>query len=268
LGVHLFFRIFLMKASTEEFLLTLLWTADWISRPTWRNLNETFESWAYRNALGRRLANLEHRKFLERQPTSDMSRVYRLTSEGRRMAPGGGDPQERWERSWDGHWRIMMFDLPMRASALRARLRRFLLQHGFGYLQQSVWITPDGLEEVQQKLQDLPAEVESLTLFNGRPCGGEPDAALVRGTWEFPAINALDERHRTIVGECPELPSRRGHPGLRFRAWARREREAWKVAVHKDPLLPRVLLPADYLGRRSWETRKQLFHRLAAGFRR
>ena len=51
------------------------------------------------------------------------------------------------------------------------------------------------------------------------------------------------------------------------RADARREREAWKAAVHKDPLLPRVLLPAEYLGRRSWEARKQLFSRLALDFR-
>lgn len=256
-----------MKASTEEFLFTLLWTADSISRPTWRNLNETFESWAYRNGLGRRLANLEQKRFLERRPASDTSRVYRLTTEGRRMALGGGDPPDRWDRAWDGHWRIMVFDLPERASALRAKLRRFLLQHRFGYLQQSVWITPDGLGEVQLKLRDVPADVESLTLFDGRPCGGEPDAALVGGAWDFPAINTLYQRHRTIVGECPDLPSRRRHPGPRFRAWAEREREAWKVAVNKDPLLPRVLLPADYLGCRSWEARKQLLNRLAEGFK-
>ena len=170
-----------MRASTEEFLYTLVWTADSILQPTWRNLNETFESWAYRNALGRRLEILERSKLLERKSPSDTCRVYRLTAEGRRMALGGGDPQERWERHWDGHWRIVMFDLPIWASALRTQLRRFLLQHRFGYLQQSVWITPDGLEEVQQKLEGLPADVESLTLFDGRPCGGESDAALVRG---------------------------------------------------------------------------------------
>ena len=263
----LFFGTFHLKASTEEFLFTLLWTAESIARPTWRNLNGTFESWAYRNALGRRLANLEHKRFLEQRPTSDTSRVYRLTSEGRRIALGGGDPPERWERLWDGHWRVLMFDLPVKASALRAQLRRFLLQHRFGYLQQSVWITPDGLAEVQAKLQDLPADVESLTLFDGRPCGGESDAALVRGAWDFPAINALYERHRTIVGECPDLPSRHRGPGPRFWAWAQRERDAWKAAVRKDPLLPRGLLPADYLGGRSWEVRKQLLYRLAEGFR-
>jgi DNA-binding transcriptional regulator PaaX len=255
-----------MKASTEEFLFTLLWTADSISRPTWRNLNETFESWAYRNGLGQRLANLEHKKFLERRPASATSRVYRLTTEGRRMALGGDDPPEWWDRSWDGHWRIMMFDLPVRASALRAKLRRFLLQHRFGYLQQSVWITPDGLDEVQQKLKEIPANVESLTLFDGRPCGGESDAAIVCGAWDFPAINAHYERHQTIVGKCPDPPSHRSPPGPRFLAWARREREAWNAAIRKDPLLPRVLLPAEYLGRRSWEARKGLFKRLALGF--
>ena len=207
-----------MRASTEGFLYTLLWTADSALRPTWRNPNETFESWAYRNALGRRLEILKRRKFLERRAASDTGRMYRLTAAGRRMGLGGSDPQERWERNWDGHWRMALFDLPVRASALRTKLRRVLLQHRFGHLQQSVWITPDGLEEVQRKLKVIPAEVESLTLFDGRPCGGESGAAIVRGAWDFPAINALHERHRTIVSECPDPPSRRSPPGPRFLA--------------------------------------------------
>jgi phenylacetic acid degradation operon negative regulatory protein len=256
-----------MKASTEEFLYVLLWAADSTLRPTWRNLDDTFESWAYRNGLGRRLEILERQKFLERQPTSDMSRVYRLTAEGRRTALGGCDPSDRWERKWDGYWRMVLFDLPVKASALRVSMRRFLLRHGFGYLQQSVWITPDSLKEIHRQLRKMPTNVESLTLFEGQPCGGESDAAIVRGAWDFPAINALYARHQAIVNECPEAPSPRMPPGPKFWAWARREREAWKAALSKDPLLPRVLLPAEYLGRRSWEARKDLFNRFQREFR-
>lgn len=256
-----------MKASTEEFLYVLLWAADSFLRPTWRNLDDTFESWAYRNGLARRLAILERQKFLERRPSSDLSRVYRLTAEGRRAALGGCDPLERWERKWDGRWRMVLFDLPVNASALRVSMRRFLLQHGFGYLQQSVWVTPDSLEETRRWLRKLPANVESLTLFEGQPCGGESDAAIVRGAWDFSVINDRYKQHQAILGDCDELPSGRMPPGPRFWAWARREREAWKAALRSDPLLPRVLLPAEYLGRRSWEARKELFHRFCREFR-
>jgi DNA-binding transcriptional regulator PaaX len=162
---------------------------------------------------------------------------------------------------------MVLFDLPVRASALRAKMRRHLLRHRFGYLQQSVWVTPDSLEEVHQRLRSMPTDVESLILFQGEPCGGESDAAIVSGAWDFAAINALYERHEAILRECPEAPSPSAPPGPRFWTWARGEREAWKAALRKDPLLPRVLLPVEYLGRHSWKARKELFCRFHREFR-
>ena len=256
-----------MKASTEEFLYILLWTADSVLRPTWRNLDESFESWAYRNGLGRRLEALERQKLVERQQVPDMSRVYRLTAEGRRAALGGCDPTERWARPWDGRWRLVLFDLPFNASRLRAKMRRHLLRHRFGYLQQSVWVTPDSLQEVHRQLRGKSVDVESLILFEGEPCGGESDGAIVRGAWNFAAINALYAGHEAILSECPEAPSSHVPPSSRFWIWARREREAWKAALCRDPLLPQVLLPAEYRGRRSWEARKELLGWLHRGFR-
>ena len=256
-----------MHASTEELLYVLLWTAESVLRPSWRNLDDTFESWALRNRLNRRLAALEQQKLLERNPDADTRRVYRLTIEGRRLALGGRDPEQRWNRAWDGRWRMVLFDLPVKATALRASMRRFLLEHGFGYLQQSVWITPDSLEEIREWLGRLPATAESLILFEGRPCGGETDAAMVRGAWDFSAINARYERHHAIAGECPLLPGARADPGPGFWSWAHREREAWRAALRLDPLLPRELQPPGYLARRSWDQRQELFRRFGRGLR-
>ena len=249
----------LVKSTTEEFLYFLLWTAESFLRPTWCNLDETFESWAYRNRLGRRLAVLERDKLIERTPAG---RVCRLTAEGRRLALGGRDPLRRWERPWDGRWRLVLFDLPVNATATRSALRRFLLRHSFGYLQQSVWITPDGLAEVRRLLRKLPADVESLMLMEGRPCGGESDAAIVRGAWDFPRINGLYEQHQAVLRDRPEIPTRHTPPTPEFRAWARCEREVWKAAVRRDPLLPRALLPPAYRGREAWAARRRLFRQL------
>ena len=41
---------------------------------------------------------------------------------------------------------MVVFDLPEAKNKLRVRLRRFLQEQHFGYLQNSVWITPDPLE--------------------------------------------------------------------------------------------------------------------------
>jgi hypothetical protein len=48
-----------MQPKTEEFLNLLLWSADTLARPTFRNLTDSHESWTYRNGLMRQVATLE-----------------------------------------------------------------------------------------------------------------------------------------------------------------------------------------------------------------
>src|SRR5690348_16092378 len=55
-----------MRAKTEEFLNLLLWSADLLARPTFRNLTDSYEGWAYRNGLLRQAAKLERQHLLER----------------------------------------------------------------------------------------------------------------------------------------------------------------------------------------------------------
>src|SRR5213595_143520 len=132
-----------MQPKTEEFLNLLLWSADMLARPTFRNLTDSYEAWAYRNGLLKQIRRLERQQFLERDLTAPDDRVYRLTGKGRLHAIGGRDPQTRWSRKWDGRWRLVIFDVPTARNSHRARLRRYLREKGFGCLQNSLWITPD-----------------------------------------------------------------------------------------------------------------------------
>src|SRR5208283_4336954 len=91
-----------MKPQTEEFLNFLLWSADKLARPTFRNLTDSYEGWAYRNGLLRQVAALEEQQLVERDRTVLNDRVYRLTQQGRLHVLGGRDPQVRWSRKWDG----------------------------------------------------------------------------------------------------------------------------------------------------------------------
>ena len=50
--------------------------------------------------------------------------------------------------SWDGQWRLIIFDVPERARYLRNLLRRKLTGLGFTYLQRSVWIYPYPCQKV------------------------------------------------------------------------------------------------------------------------
>ena len=60
-----------------------MWSTDKLMWPTFRNLTDSYESWAYRNGLMRRMASLERQQLLERNLASPDDRVYRLTWQGR-----------------------------------------------------------------------------------------------------------------------------------------------------------------------------------------
>jgi phenylacetic acid degradation operon negative regulatory protein len=244
-----------MKPQTEEFLNFLLWSAEMLARPTFRNLTDSYENWAYRNGLLRQVATLEEQQLIERDPATPNDRMYRLTWQGRLHAMGGRDPQARWAREWDGRWRLVLFDIPTAQNSQRARLRRYLCGKGFGYLQNSVWITPDSLEEEKRVLAGGKINVESLILLEARPCAGESDAEIVAGAWDFEHINHRYARHLKILGERPGGALGNEAAAKALRSWATAEREAWLDAVTHDPLLPEKILPPGYQGQRSWRQR-------------
>jgi len=244
-----------MKSKTEELLNFLLWSADKLMRPTFRNLTDSYESWAYRNGLQQQLSVLKKGELIEARPGGLEERVYRLTAQGRLHALGGRDPQVRWSREWDGQWRLVLFDVPVVRDSHRRRLRRYLHDRGFGCLQGSVWVTPDPLEEERQILVGAKIDVESLLLLDARPCAGESDAEIVAGGWDFERINRRYLRLMKILDELPGGALKSETSAKTLLRWATAEREAWLDAVTNDPLLPERLLPPGYLGQTAWQRR-------------
>ncbi len=224
-------------------------------RPTWRNLDDSFEAWAWRNGLGRRLAQLEQQQLLERHPNPDMGRVVRLTELGRRLALGGRDPAASWGREWDGKWRMVLFDLPTKRRDLRMRLWRLLRKHHFGYLQDSVWISPDPADLVRRRLGDANVRADVFLVMEGRPASGESDADVVKGAWNFRQINERYEALARLLDRPPQSAER-------LVSWVRQENSAWRDALKGDPLLPQALCPKDYLGSQVLRKRSQVLGRL------
>lgn len=242
-------------------------------RPSWSNLNSSFEQWAFRNGLGRRLQRLEHAKLLERHPASRESgrtdkRLIRLTESGRLAALGGIDPPAAWQRPWDGRWRLAIFDLPEVQNKQRVKFRRALKQLKFGYLQNSVWLSPHPFGPLAGRAGETGVNVESLTLFEGRPAGGESDQDLVHGAWNFGLIQHRYDLWAKVAAQAPRPRLGNEAEWRAVRHWARREREAWAAVTTCDPFLPSVLLPAGYPGRKCWEQRLDVLGNLARALRK
>jgi phenylacetic acid degradation operon negative regulatory protein len=242
----------------HEVLNLLLWTAEVMTRPTLRNLSESYESWAHRHGLRRRMARLEERRLVERDLGVGGDRLFRLTAEGRVCALGGRDPEERWARPWDGRWRLAVFDVATRHASRRARLRRHLRSRGFGCLQGSVWVTPDASEVERLISEGGTVDVKSLIFLDARPCAGETDGEMVAGAWDFDRINRRYRLHLEVLGRRPASRARSRAGAKAMLDWMAREAAAWLEAVRRDPLLPEKLLPPGYLGKQAWRRRSDL----------
>ncbi len=80
-----------MNRKTEEWLYQLLWLADCMSRPTFRNLTDTFEGWASRQGLLRQIQRLEGKELIESRGDTLEQKIYKLTD----TAPDPLEPMAR-----------------------------------------------------------------------------------------------------------------------------------------------------------------------------
>lgn len=242
-----------MKAKTELILYHMFWVADIAMRPSVRRIGESFEQWAYHGGFLRQIKQLERQGLLEAEEVEKgTKRVMRLTEKGVLCAIGGCDPMERWNRSWDGLWRMVIFDLPETQRQLRAKLRRELMAANFGCLQGSVWITPDALEPVLPLLGKHDIKGGTMVFFAGNPCGGESAADLVKSAWPIEAIHAAYQEHGKHL---ESLPRKGSELRERLMVWGTLERRLWEKCLKIDPLLPRSLWPKKYLGEYAWQQR-------------
>jgi len=243
-----------MKARTELILYQCLWMADLLMRPTWRNMTGSFEEWSYRNGFLRQIQTLEEQGCIESMEGHDrMKRVHRLTSKGLLLALGGSLPPERWDRGWDGKWRMAVFDLPEDRRALRNELRRQLRKARFGGLQGSVWVSPDPLGAIRDQLKKTAAECGVLTFFEGATCGGESAEEVVESAWDFAAIKNIYSKYLAHLEALPISGTRAIRENLL--AWGQTEKALWAACLASDPLLPRELWPKAYSGARAWQRR-------------
>lgn len=180
------------------------------------------------------------------------TRVLRLTDDTRREVLGGVDPPTAWARPWDGVWRVVAFDIPETEVARRTRLRRRLHHCRFGWLQNSVWISPDPIEDFRAGLDGSGITPESLTYFEARCAGGESPDALVPAAWDFARLARDYEHYEQLLQARPSPTAGTAAAWLR---WLQAENRAWRLVARRDPFLPAVLLPTDYRGRSAWSAR-------------
>lgn len=245
-----------MKPQTELLLYQLLWTSDQLTRPTFRNLSSSFESWAYSSRLLRTIHRLEDEQMLQTQGNS-LDQVVRLTKKGHELISGTRDPEKEWAKKWDGVWRMVLFDIPETKRALRKELRKLLRANHFGCFQQSVWISPHAMNTISKIVRKTNAGLSNFTLMESRLVAGEKNSALVEVTWDFTKINQHYDTYIQHIKNC-----QKGDLCPSTDRMIATEKKLWEKALKQDPLLPKKLNPQGYLGKKAYQLRKQILPKL------
>ena len=139
--------------------------------------------------------------------------------------------------SWDGKWRVVMFDIPERYRGLRAILRRFLTNLGFAGMQRSLWITPFSVTpEVvafleASRLNEMVLVMEVDKLANVKP------QQLAAATWK---LHQLTQKYQDLSEDCAASDT-----------LTKSLQQALVKAVFTDPFLPQALEPESLTQARS-----------------
>ncbi len=189
---------------------------------------------------------------------------YRLTEHGRaRFAEATVRIYGQSPDTWDGRWALVI--LPHGSSNLRAQAREELKWLGFGQLAPGVLAHPArGLEQVRAQLAELKL-LEEVVLMEGTVDGGADNRRLALAAWDLAELARGYKRFMAMFEPLLSSMSSVGElqPQTAFVIRTLLIHEYRKIHL-RDPLLPRTLLPADWIGGQAYELCSALYARVFA----
>jgi len=188
--------------------------------------------------------------------------VAKLTNLGTSSLGDEIDPQVEWGTPWDGHWRLLAFDLPKESGTERQALRKWLRSKRLGKLQGSLWITPKDLSNWAEDLVKSKVDPSSVLVIKGDFEGNADPLKYVKSAWNFERIN------QSYLEYIRFLENRRIDT-IRYDQsshWFRKEISLWRKAYDQDPFLPKELCPREktggYLGPKALKLRRRAYKKL------
>ena len=105
--------------------------------------------------------------------------LIRITAEGaQRAAWYSLRALSPTHQTWDGIWRIVLFDVPNEAQLRRHFLRRELQHYGFLALQKSVYVHPHPCEEFVDLVAEACALKKCMLLIEAKSLGDKTQAMM------------------------------------------------------------------------------------------
>ncbi|MFM1654521.1 phenylacetic acid degradation operon negative regulatory protein PaaX [Brevibacillus sp. B_LB10_24] len=179
---------------------------------------------------------------------------YSLTEKGkRRIEDGVKRVYSIRDHKWDGLWRILTYSVPEEKRELRNQIRKELNWTGFGLVSNSVWVSPNPLEEqIMEMIRTYNLENYTM-LFGSSSVVSHDNQYIIDKGWNLQEIEAEYNGFIESYQAKYEL--------LKERVWNNTltDVESFLERTHlvhefrkflfKDPGFPKDLLPEHWSGR-------------------
>jgi phenylacetic acid degradation operon negative regulatory protein len=186
---------------------------------------------------------------------------YALTASGRALLEQG--KKRIFElpfADWDEMWYLVIYSLPEDKRTQRHALRQHLIWQGFGRLAPGTWISAHNRQAELEAIFDELKVQAYVELFASAHLGPSSAQTLIQRCWDLPALEA--EYKEFVARYQPEFAACQAQSDDELRASPETcfVRQFWvehdfQPFPRKDPNLPMVLLPPDWVG----FTARQLF---------
>ncbi|QSS98872.1 phenylacetic acid degradation operon negative regulatory protein PaaX [Pontibacillus sp. ALD_SL1] len=178
---------------------------------------------------------------------------YSLTDIGlKRMEEAGNRIFKLNPETWDGKWRMLFYTIPEEKRNLRDELRKELVWSGFGTMTNSLWISPNQLEEKVYSLVEKYEIEEYVDFFIASYDGPHENQRLVENSWDIGEIN---EKYNEFIAHYSQkfiIDKNKIKSGAMSDAECFVERtklvHEYRKFLFIDPGLPEELLPEKWYG--------------------
>ncbi|MDA8353745.1 MAG: phenylacetic acid degradation operon negative regulatory protein PaaX [Firmicutes bacterium] len=185
---------------------------------------------------------------------------YSLTAKGKRnVIDGVKRVYSINNHKWDRLWRVLTYSIPEQRRELRTQFRKELSWLGFGLISNSMWVSPNPLEDKVMKLIETHGLEPYVFFFKTDSVMTHDDDEIISLGWD---LDEISDKYDQFIQYYEKA-----HESLRERVWnqAVDPRECFRIRtsiVHEyrkflflDPHLPHDLRPDRWNGTRA----RQLF---------
>ncbi|KGX86884.1 phenylacetic acid degradation operon negative regulatory protein PaaX [Pontibacillus litoralis] len=178
---------------------------------------------------------------------------YSLSSKGvKRIDEAGNRIFKLNPDLWDGKWRMLLYSIPEEKRSLRDELRKELVWNGFGTLSNSLWISPNQLEDQVYELIAKYNIEDYVDFFISEYDGPYENHRIVQKSWDMSQINdKYDQFIRHYSQQFVVDKNKMKHEQMTdAQCFVERTKlvHEYRKFLFIDPGLPTELLPAKWYG--------------------